>query len=190
MAARPPAKRLTGLNPLSYLGVEPLSPANFIIQLRDPGITDNKNYNIGDIWLNAVTEDPWMLVNLDQGDATWIPFGMGSVGGLLSLTGDTGGPVLGDVADNVNIFADIASNLTFTGNPGTNTLTLFTNSGTSVGLSLTGDAPSTAAIFDGLGNIDILGGPNISTSSPLGGAELEVSLNQVIHWTNSNAAGS
>ena len=190
MAARPPAKRLTGLNPLSYLGVEPLSPANFIIQLRNPGITDNQNYNIGDIWLNAVTEDPWMLVNLDQGDATWIPFGMGSAGGLLSLTGNTGGPVFGDGADNVNILGDIASNLTFTGNPGTNTLTLFTTGGGSVGLSLTGDAPSTPAVFDAAGNIDILGGPNINTSSPGGGSELEVALNQVIRWTNSNAAGT
>lgn len=189
MVAQPPAKRRTGLNPLAYEGVEPLSPANFILQLRDPRITDNQGYNIGDIWLNAVTEEPWILVNLYRRVATWLPFGTGGVSGILSLTGNTGGPVFGDLSENVNTIANPASNLTVTGNPGTNTTTIETASGTSVGLAITGDVGA-AAIFDGAGNIDALGGANINTETPGGGSELTTNLTDVIRWPNTNIGGT
>ncbi len=71
------AKRLTGLNPLAYLGVEPDSPLQFTIQNRAPksGTTsDYQNWNVGTLWLNKSNQDVFMLVNKDNRLATWIMF--------------------------------------------------------------------------------------------------------------------
>ena len=85
----------SGLNPLSYMGVEPSQPAQFIPFFRDPTPNDI-NFNIGTVWLNRKTETPWMLVNLDKGIATWIMFGS-STGDVVELMGNSGtasGPIV------------------------------------------------------------------------------------------------
>lgn len=188
MVAMPPAKRLTGLNPLAYLGVEPLSPLEFVINPRDPGQSDNQ-FNIGTIWLNNLSEDPWMLVNLDQRVATWLRFGAGGSGDLDTLTGNTGGAVGPDVSQNINVLGDNAAGLTITGNPGTFTLTVTSVNGGRLGESLTGDVGA-AAVFDANGNIDVIGGANINTATPGTGSQVIINLNDVIRWPSTNAAGT
>ena len=69
------AKRRTGLDPLSYLGVEPVAPSNFIVQKRDPTTADYNEYNLGDEWLNILTIEVWKLVRKNNLVATWIQFG-------------------------------------------------------------------------------------------------------------------
>ena len=90
MAHRLKENRLNGLFPLSYMGVIPVSPANFVIDDRDPTSTDSRNFYIGDIWLNNASDtgaggyvpptisNLWILVSLDRGVATWIQFGVHS----------------------------------------------------------------------------------------------------------------
>jgi len=72
------ANRRSGNNPLAYLGVEPISPTNFVIQQRDPTVNDYFNFNEGDEWLNQVSEGVWKLVNKDAQVATWVQITGGS----------------------------------------------------------------------------------------------------------------
>lgn len=181
--------RLTGLFPLSYRGVNAVSPPNFIYETRAPNPTDSKNFYIGDIWLQRDTTviptlyQPWMLVDLRQGVATWIPFGGGGVAGLLSLTGDTGGAVFGDVNDNINLLSGIVG-LTIDGNPGTNTLFINNTGGNPLFQFLEGDTggpvpPDAAGIINiesGILNFSFDGNPGTNTitlNSTGGGPVLE-----------------
>ena len=97
-------KRLTGINPLAYLGVEPLNPPQMDVYQRDPTPTDWQGYNLGSFWLNEITEDLWLLVNLNGNVAKWILFATG-FGTVTALRADDGGlavPLLGVV----NVFGD------------------------------------------------------------------------------------
>ena len=49
------SKRLTGLNPLAYIGVEPSEPSNMYMSPESPTPTDVKNVNLGDFWINTTT---------------------------------------------------------------------------------------------------------------------------------------
>lgn len=170
MVRRKRSTRLTGRNPLAYIGVNPLAPVNFTLQQRSPTINDRKNFNIGDFWLNTANnspprnEDLYMLVSVDAGVATWVNFGGGNVE---TLTGNTGGAVGFDAAFNIDVVGDIAQGITVAGNPATNTLTVKTVSGNNILQSLTGNAGG--AVFpDGSNNIDLLGtvGEIVTTGNP------------------------
>ncbi len=129
MARTTRSQRLNGLFPLSYMGVIPTSPPNFIIENRAPTINDSKNFYIGDIWLNNInaptppdTADIWMLVALVGNQATWVNFGAGD---LESLSGNIGtNPVFPDVSGNINVFGD-GTTVNVSGD-GINTLTVST----------------------------------------------------------------
>lgn len=104
MTVKNKAKRLTGINPLAYMGVEPTTPSQFVTDNRAPTARDIDGFNLGTIWLNTVTEEPYMLTNMDAGVATWTllaPGGTGAntfntntfgpvhdIGGILNLVGD------------------------------------------------------------------------------------------------------
>lgn len=129
MPQRTRAQRLNGLFPLSYMGVVPVSPVNFVIDNRPPTVNDYKNFYVGDLWLDVDTntpptnEDIWMLVSVASNSATWINFGGGDTE---TLSGDSGvNPVFPDGADNINVFGDNAAGITVSGD-GVNTLTVTT----------------------------------------------------------------
>lgn len=68
------SRRLSGINPLSYLGVEPYTPPAMLQNTRTP--TTNDFSNLGDFWLvvppgYSGPESLWVLVSLDTGVATW-----------------------------------------------------------------------------------------------------------------------
>jgi hypothetical protein len=107
MTQRNRSQRLSGQHPLSYVGVNPVSPANFIIDNRPPGPTDAQNVLIGDIWLDnsaypaaPMAENVWMLVSLSNGVATWINFAGGGGGG---------GAILSVLTDDNNVEVPIGS---------------------------------------------------------------------------------
>lgn len=80
-----------------------------------------------------------------------------------TLTGNSGGAVGPNGANNINVVGDTGVGITVTGNPGTNTLTI-TSSDTNPFLrTLTGDSGG-AVPGDALGNIDIVGGTGISVA--------------------------
>jgi len=125
--------RLTGLPSLASLGVEAPQPPNLVALNRAPTVNDFANFNTGDLWLNTASlsnspptapraEDVWMLVSKNKriNNATWINFSGGNA--LLTLTGNVGGAVPGDVNQNINTLGD-GVGITVTGNPATNTLT-------------------------------------------------------------------
>ena len=65
-------RRLSGLNPLAYLGVEPSTPPQLLQENREPTPNDYIGYQIGTIWLVKGTEEIWMLVDKSANVANWV----------------------------------------------------------------------------------------------------------------------
>lgn len=121
-----------GLTPLAYLGVRPTTPPNIQeYNNSDPTIRDFFEFNIGDIWINAipVSINPpvnnyrvWMLVDKLQQDATWIMLAGGSGQNVTSLQTDDGAIV---PPNNSGIIVLGGGNgIVTSGNPATNTTTI------------------------------------------------------------------
>jgi len=151
--ANPQNKRLTGLNPLAYLGVEPITPPDEVIDNRVPTINDYDNFNLGTFWLDSASEDLYLLTNKDAGIATWRLLGGSTV--LLALDGDTGTAVpSGGV-------------ITIAGGSGISTAA----SGSTVTITATGSGGATTFDADSgsaaplAGVIIMAGGSNITTSA-------------------------
>ena len=157
--------RLNGLFPLSYMGVIPTSPQNFIQDTRAPTSTDWQNFYIGDLWLDISSDTApnyipptidnlYILTSLDKNSATWVPFA-GSAGTVTDLTGNTGGKVP-PTAGNINVLGDTTVGLTIAGTPGTSTLLVTTVGGHPVGETITGNSGGPVP-FTAPGNINVVG---------------------------------
>ena len=112
--------KLTGLNPLSYMGVEPSSPSQFVTNSDDPTPSDWQNFNLGTEWLNTTTNTPWKLVSLQGNRAIWIKIG-GSGTATETLTTDDA-VVVPPTANNINISG--GTGIATTGDAGTSTVTI------------------------------------------------------------------
>ena len=64
---------ISGLNPLSYMGVDAKSPPTLVRKAFAPSSDDNENFVIGTIWIDTTTDSIYFLTNLDGGTATWTP---------------------------------------------------------------------------------------------------------------------
>lgn len=93
------SKRLTGLNPLAYMGVEPLTPPNMYVSPKSPTSADVNGFNIGDFWVNSVTRNIYFLANLNRGIATWTLLSSGGGGTVTSVTGGNNITVTGTATD-------------------------------------------------------------------------------------------
>jgi len=159
-------RRLNGLNPLSYIGVNPYTPPELVVHPRPPTQNDLANFYLGTIWIDNGTNNPpeaeniWLLVAALGNVATWINFGGG--GDLLSLTGDVGGPVFGDPAHNIDLIGD--AGLEVIGDPATHSLVITSTGGGQFLQTLTGDAGGPVQP-DGAGNINTLGTANRITTT-------------------------
>jgi hypothetical protein len=140
-------QRVSGINPLSYMGVEPTTPPQLVFYRRDPTPNDWQNFQIGCIWINTVTEIAYMLMSLSRNVAAWEPF-TGSAGSVINLTGDVGTatPSAGSIniagGSNINTVAaahavtvNLNDNVTITGD-------FTTTAGAYNGQSINGAAPS------------------------------------------------
>lgn len=65
-------RKLSGLNTLAYMGVDPTTPPDLVIETRRPTIHDYLEFNIGDFWLVKGTEEVWILVAKDNRIANWV----------------------------------------------------------------------------------------------------------------------
>lgn len=142
--------KLSGINPLSYMGVEPTTPPLMIVQKRSPSANDI-NFNLGSFWLNQDTYILYHLVSVSEGTAIWQQVSTG-VGGL---TGDTGGLVPDDDTGNINI-TGADSGLLFEGDPNTNTMSLAWPSQPeteSILVGVTGEAPQFLPITSAGGTV-------------------------------------
>ena len=95
--------RLTGINPLSYMGVEPVSPPQLVRYQVHPTNRDF-NFNIGDLWLVESPFEVWMLLEKPQNVAFWalIYPQAGGAGGI-SLIHTDAGDVIADVNGEIGI---------------------------------------------------------------------------------------
>lgn len=160
MAIKGRPTMLNGINPLSYVGVNPYTPPGMYNLPRDPTVRDNAGFQIGDYWLNQITNDLWYLAQKSNPpqyqDALWIQLGKGP--SIRTLTGDVGGPVGPDVNGNIDTLGT-AGEILVTGTPGTNTLTWSLDG--SIATSYPTDA---GTAIPAAGVLNILGAGGITTS--------------------------
>lgn len=185
-------KRLTGLHPLSYMGVRPTTPAQLKEARIDPKTSFNK-FPIGTQWINTLTDNIWILTNVVADIATWTQMTGGELtnvtdagnatavgdeidiigSGPLSTAGAGNTVTLGFTAgtDGQLIIADTGgipawANLTSTGGSVT-----ITNTANGINLEAAGVAAVTSFDTDAgtatpiAGVIEILGGLNLDTSA-------------------------
>ena len=134
-------------------------PIRKYLDTRDPvsGVSgDYKNFQIFDNWINETAQRAWIMVDRTADSGTWVQMGASGTG-ILTITGDSGGAVGADGADNINLVS--GSNITIAGNAGLNTLTV----------SLDGTVADTYTTDSGnaipsLGVLNILGTGGTSTS--------------------------
>lgn len=160
---------LNGNSSLAYRGVRPTTPPNLVIHPRVPNIHDYKEFCIGDIWINSAGRlltppifpgagDVYILTSVARNVATWIPI----LGGLMSITGDTGAEVHGDALSNIDLLSNIP-NLTFDGDPGTHSIELNSTGGGALAETFTTD-DANVVVPDNAGNVIVHGAGNIATT--------------------------
>lgn len=97
---------------------------NLTIQDRDPTVND-VIYPIGRFWINTSGERLWFLNSQSSSDATlqsmWVQVAQ-DISAIETVTGNSGGAVGPDIDNNLNLLG--SGNVTVTGDPGTNTLTI------------------------------------------------------------------
>lgn len=64
-------RRLNGLNPLAYLGVEPSTPPQMVQNDRRPTPQDYQNFTVGTLWFVRGTDEIWALINKAANIASW-----------------------------------------------------------------------------------------------------------------------
>jgi len=101
----------------SYEGVRAILPPDLQVATRNPTTAD-KAYVRGSLWLNKTLSTAWMW----PGSGSWIALGSGAVGGVVTITGGSGG-ALSPTAGNFNILGT-ANQITSTGAVSTITLSL------------------------------------------------------------------
>lgn len=102
-----------------YLGVRALRPPDLQPANRDPTSAD-KAYVPGTLWLNKVTPATFMW----SGTA-WVSLGSGTVGGINTLTGSSGGAIT-PVSSNISLLGT-TNQINTVGTPGTITWSIPTN---------------------------------------------------------------
>lgn len=112
---------VNGFNPLSYEGVVATNPPQIIQALRNP-LTSDVGYPIGTIWINTSNNTTYQLTSVVVNSATWTALGSGASGGVVTITGDTGGAE-SPLAGNFNI-KGTANQVAVTGSANTETLSL------------------------------------------------------------------
>ncbi len=123
--------RRSGINPLSYMGVEPLDLAADVAYPRPPTQNDI-NFNLSTRWLDTEEDEVWILVNLEDGIAKWILFASGT-GNISKVTTDDALVVVPDANGNINVFGDHGINTTGSANPFPNTATVLINNTITLG---------------------------------------------------------
>lgn len=172
--------RLSGLNPLSYQGVEASQPPQMLVVDRAPTATDSLNVNVGTFWLDITNQILYVLISLAGGVATWAPLAAGG-GTVTSVSGANGINITGTPTINPTVNLDIPVTIAHGGTNATSMTTtngvnyfdgtriVTTGAGTTgqVLTATTGGAPSWQAGGGGGGGITTLTADNGgSTNGP------------------------
>jgi hypothetical protein len=147
---------------------------------RNPTTADFRQFQIFDLWINHLAMTAWIMVDRTASAGTWIQ--MASTGtGILTITGDAGGAVGPDGANNINLLS--GAHLTVTGNAGTNTLTITLDN--DIASTYTANAGSATPAA---GNLNVLGAGGILTSGA--GSTLTITAGVTIATTYTTDAGA
>lgn len=107
--------RLTGINPLAYMGVEPYTPPALLIQDSPPTANDFQNVNVGTFWLIMIPQQLYYLASVGGGAATWIQLYPAGSGGAAEFPCNVG--TANEAAGILNILGDgVAIQTSGTGN--------------------------------------------------------------------------
>ena len=171
--------RLRGKNPLQYLGNESPNPPNILEFDRAPTANDYSGFDIGDFWVyQATPQELYVLTNKENKVSTWlhivtgdVTFGVMGQGTLRS----TAANVIYSLADGVDLDVYMGS----TGNTSEwgqiesmgATVTI-TRTATGINLEAAGGTAANTftmddanvVVPDGAGNVDVVGGSNITTT--------------------------
>lgn len=105
------AKRRSGINPLAYLGVDPITPPMLIVEQRDPTDNDYSEYELGAIWMVSNPTKIWMMVDKDPGAVNkWVQIYPGDGSGTNFFKTDDGNTAV-QVGGLLNVFGtnDVAT---------------------------------------------------------------------------------
>lgn len=165
---------------LTYPATNSFPIRKWLDPARDPASTDYRNFQIFDIWINDANDSAWIMVDKTATSGTWLQMATSGTG-ILTITGDAGGPVGPDGASNINLFS--GAGLTITGNPGTNTLTVTLDASVPLQFNeMVGSATAAANI------INVVGTGGITTSGA--GNTITVTAGATIPTTFTEDAGS
>jgi hypothetical protein len=104
---------LSAVNPLSYLGVRPVTPPPVTFQQRAPTTDDVKNFVLSTIWMDLASENAYMLVDNASGVGTWKILTGGS--GSLDTITTPDAVVVTPVANNINFLNGAGISITGSG---------------------------------------------------------------------------
>lgn len=147
---------------------------------RDPASSDFKNFTIGDIWINFDAQRAFIMVDRSGSAGVWLQMGSNGIG-ILTITGDAGGAVGPDGADNINILT--GNGLTITGNPGTNTLTATLDSSIATSYAAQVGSATPAANV-----LNIVGAGGVTTSAA--GSTVTITAGVIVPTTFTTDAGA
>ena len=136
--------KLSGINPLSYMGVEPSTPPQLLVRTVAPTANDAQNVNIGSFWL---VEDPmelWYLAALTRGQATWLELYPTGGGGATEFVCNTGTAT--EAAGILNLLGD--------------------------GVSITTSGAGNTVTISVLGEVDTSFHADVGTATPSGGVTI------------------
>lgn len=144
---------------LTYPATNAFPVRKWLDPSRDPvsgANGDFKNFQVFDVWINDANDAAWIMVDRTVSSGTWLQMGSSSTG-ILTITGDVGGAVGADGANNINLIS--GDDLTITGTPGTNTLSVDLDG--TVATQYDEDAGSA---IPALGVLNIVGTGGVTTS--------------------------
>jgi hypothetical protein len=120
----PNQNRISGINPLAYMGTEANTPPQLVLEKRPPTVNDCKGWTLGTMWIVKGQEDVWVLV--DKGivggvpnQATWANVHPPA---QLTLTADDTNTAY-PINNNINVFGGVNIHTTST-DPNQNVLTV------------------------------------------------------------------
>lgn len=160
-----------GKSPTQYKGVLAKSPPNVIVADRAPVTGTDKAFVQGDLWLDTADESVFMF--MAEG-ATWIALGTGATGGIVTITGDSGGAE-SPSAGNFNL-KGTANQITVAGSANTETFSLSATLVAPGSITATTSITSTTTMTAGTGltattgNITASAGNIVATLGSVGAA--------------------